>query len=338
MDGPHMRQGKQLRHKTLAAYVAWLVTALTVALIAAGCGTGSSIEVNGVAIPSSVVNLEVNRRLEVARRKNPSELKGSRGARLEAETRKQVATDFIKAELTRQQAKKMGVKLASDEVNRRIEEESKTLGSVQFNKNLASQGLTLDRYKTQVENQALVEALGNKVSENVTVTVDQAESFYLTHKNLFSQALMVHAAQVLLDTQGQADMVATEAKGGADFGTLAKTFSTDAATRPNGGDLGWIQQGTGEPALDQVMFTMQPGQVSGVVQASDGFHIVKVLERREASTPPFSEVAGKAVTTLTNRKKEEVFSDWLRTVYANAVVNAGSAGRWDPRLGAIVSP
>jgi hypothetical protein len=39
---------------------------------------------------------------------------------------------------------------------------------------------------------------------------------------------------------------------------------------------------------------------------------------------------------LQSRRKDEVFSDWLRTVYANARVNAGSVGSWDPRLGMVV--
>lgn len=337
MDGPFMRAGNRRTEghgkKVLVAALVALVSCL---VAVAGCWSDVSLKVNGEAISSSEFQFEVDRRIAVAKKNNPSETKGAKGQKLKAETERQVATELIRAVLMEQQAVKLGVKLPADEVTRRLDAERSRVGSDQFDKNLASQGLSLEQYRKTVENQVLVEALGEKVSGNVTVSVDEAESFYLTHKDLFGKSLMAHAAHIVLETEGQADAVASEAKRGADFATLAKTYSRDDATRRNGGDLGWVEKGTTDPALDQVIFSLQPGQVSGVVAASDGFQVVKVMDRREASIPEFSEVADQAVTMLTSRKKEEVFSDWLRTVFANAVVEAGGVGKWDPLLGMVV--
>lgn len=315
--------------------VAVAVFVVACAILVGGCVSGK-IVVNGKNIPELGFKAEVKRRLVVISKSNPDELKGKRGVKLAAETERQVATDLVKAELMRQQAQKLGVRLPPDEVNRRLEEERQRLGSDQFEKELKSQGLTLEQYEKTLEGKALVDELGKKVSEGVNVSTDEAESYYLTHKDLFGQTLMVHAQHILLDNESQADIVASDAKRGADFATLAKSFSKDEATASNGGDMGWIEKGTMEPALEEAVFALQPGQVSDVIRASDGFHVVKVLERREASTPSFSEVAGQAVEMLTNRKKEEVFSDWLRTTYANARVNVGGIGKWDPGLGMVV--
>jgi foldase protein PrsA len=313
------------------------VMALAVACVALIGGCRSEvIVVNSKRIPVLEFRAEVERRLAVIGKKNAKELAGEQGERLRAETERQVATDLIKAELMREQALKLGVELPADEVNRRVAEESERLGSEEFEKKLKSQGLTLEQYKKTVEEKALVDELGKKVSEEVNVSADEAESYYLTHKDLFGQNLMVHAQHILLDNQSKAEVVDNDAKRGADFATLAKSFSSDVATASNGGDLGWIESGTLEPALEQAVFALQPGQVSGVIKASDGFHVVKVLERREASMPAFSDVAGRAIEMLTNSKKEEVFSDWLRTTYANARVDPDGIGRWDPRLGIVV--
>jgi foldase protein PrsA len=317
----------------LQAMLCCLLIVLVVA--AAGCG-GSTFTVNGKSIPKSGFDVEVKRRLAVIKKNNPSELKGERGVTLQAETRRQVATELVKAELVRQQAAKLGVALPADEVNRRVQEEQQKLGADQFEKRLKEQGITLEQYKKTIREEALVDELGMKVSKGVSVTPDEAESFYLINKELFSQDAMVHAAHILTDNESQADIAAADAKRGEDFAMLAKLFSKDEATRLNGGDLGWIEKGTREPAFDQAAFSLEPGQVSGVVRASDGFHVIKVFDRREASTPSFSEVAGQAIDLLTNRKKDEVFSDWLRTVYANARVDVGAVGKWDPRLGIVV--
>lgn len=330
------QSGRTCAREAQAALQAMLYCLLMVLVVAAaGCG-GGNFTVNGKSISKSGFDIEVKRRLAVIKKNNPSELKGERGVTLQAETRRQVATELVKAELIRQQAAKLGVALPADEVNRRVTEEQQKLGVDQFEKRLKEQGLTLEQYKKTIREQALVDELGKKVSEGVSVTPDEAESFYLTNKELFSQDAMVHAAHILTDTESQADLAAAAAKRGEDFALLAKLYSKDEATRLNGGDLGWIEKGTREPAFDQAAFSLRPGQVSGVVRTSDGFQVIKVFDRREASTPSFSEVAGQAIDMLTNRKKDEVFSDWLRTVYANARVDVGAVGKWDPRLGIVV--
>ena len=305
-------------------------------LVLEGC-SDSAFVVNGRPIGYGRFSKEVDRRIEIIEEKNPKELEGKRGDKLKKETDRQVATEFIRAELMEEQALKLGVTVPPGGVDRRIEEERTEKGYDRYVRELKSQRLSEEEYRKSLEAEILVEQLGNKITEDVTASADEAESFYLTHKELFSHSLMVHVAHILLETEGQAGMVAEEAKRESDFGRLAESLSKDQATRDNGGDLGWIEQGTADPAIEQAAFSLEPGRVSGVVKASDGYHVLKILERREAYTPPFSEVKDSAINTLLNRKKEEKFSDWLRTVYANADVrmNVGIGG-WDPRLGTVV--
>ncbi len=267
---------------------------------------------------------------------DPGELKGSRGEKLKASTKREVATEMIKRVLVDAQARKLGVALPVDAVNRKVEDEQRKVGSDRFFSDLGKQKLTLEDYKRKVKGELLVDALGQKVCAEVIVSRDDAESFYLTHKRLFTRNVMVHVAHILLDTQGEADAVAADARRGEDFSRIAKQVSKDNATRVNGGDLGWIEKGTMDPMFEKAAFSLKSGEVSGVVQASDGFHVIKTLERREASTPPFSEVVPEAMKMLDSRKKEEIFSDFLRTIYANAIVEADGVGKWDPRIGMVV--
>jgi foldase protein PrsA len=330
-SGAHTKESR-IRGMLLAL----AVTCVAFILVLEGC-SNSAFVVNGTSIGYGQFSKEVARRIEIIKEKNPKELEGKRGDRLKKETERQVATDLIRADLMEEQARKLGVTVPPGEVDRRIEEERAAKGYDRYMRELKSQRLSEEEYRKSIEANVLVEQLGNNITEDVTANADEAESFYLTHKDLFSHSLMVHVAHILLETEGQASMVAEEAKRENDFGRLAKSLSKDQATRDNGGDLGWIEQGTADPAIEQAAFSLAPGQVSGVVKASDGYHVLKVLERREAYTPPFSEVKDSAINMLLNRKKEEKFSDWLRTIYANADVriNVG-IGSWDPRLGTVV--
>lgn len=76
------------------------------------------------------------------------------------------------------------------------------------------------------------------------------------------------------------------------FGPVAAQFSK-AAGAEKGGSIGWIQQGQLEPDLDNVLKTLEEGQISNPVQTTDGFHILFLQKKRtlsEESIPPRDEL------------------------------------------------
>ncbi|MBU1942641.1 MAG: peptidylprolyl isomerase [Actinobacteria bacterium] len=320
--------------------VAFMLAVMACLPFACGCSGPAALVVNGRPIPSGEFNREVQRRLAVIKKKSPEELEGESGRRLEAETARQVATEMVKAEIMAQQASKLGVEVEPREVAAKLEQQQTKTGADQFAQDLESQGLTLEKYTDTLEQQVLVDDLGEKVTEEVTVTGDETESYFLTHKEQFSKPAAAHVAHILLESEVQAGIVADEIRRGVEFSTMAKNLSKDDATRANGGDMGWIEQGSMEPAFEQVAFTLQPGQSSAVVKTSDGYQVIKVLERREAYSPTFNEVKGEVIKAVESGKKEEKFADWLRTAYANAKVEvvAPGVGKWDPRMGMVVGP
>jgi len=331
---PRNRRSRSTGGTVVVAGTLLFVIGAMLATFLTGCGS-DIFTVNGQGISKVKLQAEVNRRLTVVRNSNPKELEGSRGQKLKASTERDVATEMIKQALMEQQATKLAVTLAPDAVKQQVEKDRAKAGADKFSADLKKQGISESAYADKVKGQLLVDAIGSKVCSGVTVTRDEAESFYLTNKDLFTRSLMVHAAHILLETRGEAESVVDQVTHGMDFAQLAQSVSRDTATRAAGGDLGWIEQGTMDPSFESAAFGLKSGQVSGVVSASDGFHVIKVLERREASTPVFADVSREAMNKLETRKKDELFGDWLRTVYANALVNTGGLGTWDPRLGLV---
>lgn len=91
----------------------------------------------------------------------------------------------------------------------------------------------------------------------------------------------VRAEHILVGTEELANQLYEQATGGADFGQLARTNSTDTATSATGGQLGWFTQRELAPPLAEAAFSLQPGQVSQPVQTEFGWHIVRGVERQD---------------------------------------------------------
>lgn len=95
-------------------------------------------------------------------------------------------------------------------------------------------------------------------------------------------AEQVHARHILVGTEELADKLYAELQADpSKFDDLAKEDSTDTATAPNGGDLGWFTAGVMVPAFEDVAFALDPGQISEPFQTQFGWHIVQVIEKSD---------------------------------------------------------
>ena len=104
----------------------------------------------------------------------------------------------------------------------------------------------------------------------------------------------------------------------ADFGELAKKYSEDGSA-PNGGTLGWMGPGDLVPEFDQAMNRLQIGEVSNPVKTEFGWHLIQVLERREAQLT-VEKQRQFARAAIRERKFEQAYQDWLRELRDTATV------------------
>jgi peptidyl-prolyl cis-trans isomerase D len=141
----------------------------------------------------------------------------------------------------------------------------------------------------------------NRLRGTAQVSDAALHAYYNAHIEDYQVPNRVHVEHILLKTIGKTDAeiaeirqiaedVQKKAKSGANFEDLAKKFSEDDATKPKGGDLGWIIEGQTVPEFQQAAFTLPKGSVSDLVKTQYGFHVIKVLDHENAHTKPFDEV------------------------------------------------
>jgi len=148
-----------------------------------------------------------------------------------------------------------------------------------------------------------------KLREHTQVSDDALRAYYNSHLDQYKVENRVHVEHILFKTVGKTDAeiaeirknaedVLNKAKHGGNFEDLAKKFSEDDATKPKGGDLGWIVEGQTVPEFQQAAFSIPKGTVSDLVKTQYGFHIIKVLDRETAYTKSFEEVRASILPSV----------------------------------------
>jgi len=130
------------------------------------------------------------------------------------------------------------------------------------------------------------------------VSAEDIQRSYEDNKQQYSTPEQVRASHILLKTEGkddatvkkQAEDLLAKVKKGADFSKLATEFSEDDASKVKGGDLDFFGKGQMVPEFDKAAFSMKPGEISDLVKTQYGYHIIKLTEKKDATTKSLDEV------------------------------------------------
>ncbi len=118
----------------------------------------------------------------------------------------------------------------------------------------------------------------------------------------------------------RADSIALAARASAQFCALAQTYSTDEESRKNCGELGWYPIEEMFPEFRTALENSQPGDIIGPVKTRFGWHILRVLERREQRTLDIAADWDRIKDIARQDKTNKVVSDWLAEIREDTYV------------------
>ena len=238
-----------------------------------------------------------------------------------AERRDQVLRNLLDQLITytlmTQEAKAKSVTVSDGEVDQRIQQMKAGASDADFQKALDARQTSVEQLRTDARVQLTIEKMMEAQVANVARASDaEAREFYDKNPDKFKQGDSVRASHILLrvdpnapeavkkQARARMDGILKRAKSGEDFAALAKQHSQDGSAR-QGGDLGYFERGQMVPAFSDAAFSLKPGQLSDVVTTQFGYHILKVTDRKPATTVPFEQVSGQIVEYLLSQKKQE---------------------------------
>jgi peptidyl-prolyl cis-trans isomerase D len=147
----------------------------------------------------------------------------------------------------------------------------------------------------------------------VQVSPEEIKRAYESQKDRFKIPKQVRAREILIKANFQnppakveerrkkAEEILEKAKTAKDFGSLAKQVS-ESNTASKGGELGWIRKGSLDEPSDAALFSMKPGETSGLVQRPDGFTLFRVEEVKEEKERSLEEVKEEVLKSIILQK------------------------------------
>ena len=167
----------------------------------------------------------------------------------------------------------------------------------------------LDAFADQIDAPA-ADAIDAWAKENN----DKVKSAYEADEDRWTQSEEVKARHILAKVAKDADLEAkkkakakieaiiAKLKDGEDFVALAKTES-EGPSASKGGDLGWFGRGAMVKPFEEAAFALEAGGLSGIVESSFGFHVIKVEEKKAAGKTPLEEARAELAKELMTKAK-----------------------------------
>ena len=160
-----------------------------------------------------------------------------------------------------------------------------------------------------------------KLEAQAAITPQELQAYYNQHLDDYRVPEQVKVSHILIktplagadgkiDSKGveeakkKAQDILNQLKAGAKFEDLAKKYSEDPGSGKQGGSLGWMGRGRTVPEFEKTAFSLPKGQLSGLVQSSYGYHIIRIDDKQQAHVKPLAEVKDQIEPVLKQQKAQ----------------------------------
>jgi len=261
-------------------------------------------------------------------------------AMVQQQMQQMVMGDLISKALFLNAANKEGFEASQEEIDEKMGEIAASLPEGAKLEEFAAQaGVDLNRIKNQISEDIKIRQLFDKVTAGIEKPAEaEVKTYYDEHPDEFKQDASVTASHILFSTQGETDEAKLAAtlkaaeelqtelnkEDGESFEDMA-TAHSDCPSKAEGGSLGEFSRGQMVPEFEEAAFTQEVGKVGAPVKTQFGYHLIKVVERKDAKELPFAEVKEQLATNLFEQKKSEKVESYLEELRASAKIEQPGA-------------
>jgi len=242
------------------------------------------------------------------------------------QARKEILERLIEEKLLQRVASRYGIKVEDAEIDQAIERmrQEGSMSDAQIKKDLAAHGFTLEGYRhllsVQLRRAKIIDAL---IKPDVSMAEEKLREYYQSHADTYTYP-EVKVSQIVIQVppepepkdwevaKKKMERVLQGLKKGGTFEKMAALYSDDAASARSGGDMGFFAKGDMIPILEEVVFNMAVGALSGVIQSSQGLHLLKVTDKKPGSITSFEEAKARVMADYYQEEVTRLYAKWLQ--------------------------
>lgn len=162
-------------------------------------------------------------------------------------------------------------------------------------------GATVIEKRDEMRRDKLLSTLAAEIPDPAATEV---QTYYAQHQGEFRSGEEVRVRQILVHDPELANSIVKQLRSGTPFEDLSSQHSL-AANAKRGGEIGFVSRGELPKMFEDVIFKLQPGQVSDVIQTDSSYHVFRVDERRAPGTLDLE----SATPLIRVRLKEDALRD-----------------------------
>jgi peptidyl-prolyl cis-trans isomerase SurA len=284
--------------------------------------SAAQVEDGIVAIVNSdlIMLSEIKRELAPERERIQKDYRGDALTRRLKTVEYMTLTSMIERKLQLQEAKTRGVTVTDQEVRQAMRQ-------------MKQQGETIDEtnpadMKRVREQLTLFRIVDKEVRSAVMVADSDMKRYFQEHRDRFALSEEYTLSQILIkprslddtaDAREKVREVMVRLKHGESFEDVALRFS-DGQNASHGGNLGLVRQGELLPEIERTIATLVPGGISNVIETSEGFHIMRLEDKKPKQFRPYEQVRNEIQGLLFQQKSEDILQTWLTDLKNKAYI------------------
>jgi len=257
--------------------------------------------------------------------------KGEELIRRLEDVREKILKQLVEDRLILSEAKKQNIVVEEKDVDERIDEITKQVGSERELENMLNgQNLTLNELRARYKEKILIRKLiDRKVGIGIIITPLEVKNYYNEHEEDFLQPEEVSLKSILIkpkkEARGEVSAlqltrdIMKRIKEGCDFDGLAEEYS-DLPGASEGGAMAYVKKGDLMPQIEEIVFNLKEGQTSGIVKSPLGYHIFKVDGKKVRRTKELPEVRQNIEEFLYREKASQRLKSWIDSLAKSAYI------------------